>query len=97
MAIIQCPECTKQISDQAVSCPHCGAPRAAATVDASQGVVTTQATGKSQKGWQVAGVLAMIVGVIMISSDTPEIGGLLTFGGLVAVVAAKMSAWWQHG
>ncbi len=26
MALIQCRECGKQISDQAVACPHCGAP-----------------------------------------------------------------------
>ena len=24
MALIKCPECSKQISDQAASCPHCG-------------------------------------------------------------------------
>lgn len=50
MALVQCPECAKQISDQAASCPHCGAPRATVKVDATQGVITTQATGKSQKG-----------------------------------------------
>lgn len=26
MALIQCPECGKEISDQAASCPHCGYP-----------------------------------------------------------------------
>ena len=26
MAIILCPECGKEISDQAISCPHCGMP-----------------------------------------------------------------------
>ena len=26
MAIIQCPECTKNVSDKAKSCPHCGFP-----------------------------------------------------------------------
>ena len=24
MALIKCPECDKQISDKAESCPHCG-------------------------------------------------------------------------
>lgn len=27
MALIKCPECGKQISDQAASCPNCGMPR----------------------------------------------------------------------
>ncbi len=26
MALIQCPECQKQISEQAAACPHCGFP-----------------------------------------------------------------------
>ena len=26
MALVQCPECGKEISDSAVSCPHCGYP-----------------------------------------------------------------------
>ena len=26
MALIQCSECKKEISDQATSCPNCGAP-----------------------------------------------------------------------
>jgi predicted amidophosphoribosyltransferase len=26
MALINCPECAKQISDKATACPHCGLP-----------------------------------------------------------------------
>jgi hypothetical protein len=26
MALINCPECNKQVSDQATACPHCGRP-----------------------------------------------------------------------
>ncbi len=26
MALIACPECNKQVSDQAPACPHCGFP-----------------------------------------------------------------------
>jgi hypothetical protein len=29
MAIINCPECSKEISDKAKSCPHCGAKKKA--------------------------------------------------------------------
>ena len=28
MALIQCYECSKEISDKAPACPHCGAPQA---------------------------------------------------------------------
>ena len=26
MALIKCPECDLQVSDKAISCPHCGYP-----------------------------------------------------------------------
>ena len=26
MALISCPECTREVSDQAAACPHCGYP-----------------------------------------------------------------------
>lgn len=32
MALIDCTECRKQISDKAAACPHCGAPLAATAV-----------------------------------------------------------------
>ena len=28
MALIQCHECSKEVSDEALACPHCGAPKA---------------------------------------------------------------------
>ncbi|MEG1233998.1 MAG: zinc ribbon domain-containing protein [Acinetobacter sp.] len=33
MALINCPECSKQISDQSTTCPHCGYPIQARKVD----------------------------------------------------------------
>ena len=36
MALVQCPECKQEISDQATACPHCGAPRPGATASGSQ-------------------------------------------------------------
>jgi len=30
VALIACPECTREISDKAAACPHCGNPRQAA-------------------------------------------------------------------
>jgi hypothetical protein len=35
MALTQCPECDKQISDKATSCPHCGAPASPASMPSS--------------------------------------------------------------
>lgn len=36
MALIKCTECGKEISDKAVTCPHCGAPRINNTVYVSR-------------------------------------------------------------
>lgn len=33
MALTNCKECSKEISDKAASCPHCGAPTSSATAD----------------------------------------------------------------
>ena len=37
MALIKCPECSKDVSDKAPTCPNCGAPIAAASVDGGKG------------------------------------------------------------
>ena len=35
MALITCPECSREVSDQAVACPHCGYPLRAKSAPAS--------------------------------------------------------------
>lgn len=69
MALIACAECSKEISDKALSCPHCGAPQAApAAFQASTTVpVDSKKTGSSWLRWligvPVGGfVILMIVG-----------------------------------
>lgn len=43
MALIQCPECGKEISEKALSCPHCGCP-----INQSASVITTSVSEKEQ-------------------------------------------------
>lgn len=67
MAIIQCHECSGQVSDQAATCPHCGAP-----------VFKAPAKAVPQHINPVAGILVglMVVGSLAwcssSSSDKPE-------------------------
>ncbi|MFA6904369.1 MAG: zinc ribbon domain-containing protein [Gallionellaceae bacterium] len=42
MALINCNECGKEISDKATTCPHCGAP----TVNVSQNIADPNACSK---------------------------------------------------
>lgn len=62
MALIECSECRKQISDKAAACPHCGAPVASVPSSASTSTPTTS-TQPSKKKTHPANwvVLALIV------------------------------------
>src|SRR5688572_17085568 len=56
MALVTCTECSKEISDKAASCIHCGAPRSQA--------VTIEQTGKSLKAQQIIAAALFIFGLI---------------------------------
>jgi zinc ribbon protein len=55
MALIKCKECGKEISSDAVSCPHCGKPQFSATTN----------TSKKMTGWQM--VALVVVGTIVVT------------------------------
>lgn len=65
MSLTTCPECNKQVSDQATACPSCGYPMsvrldAAAAKAAKDGVVTVR---KSRGVYIVLGLLFGLLGV----------------------------------
>ena len=63
--LISCPECGKQISDQAASCPHCGRPmrRAAPTAYAPR---SAGQAAKRKEGPRPFLIFLLIMGVIML-------------------------------
>jgi hypothetical protein len=64
MALIQCPECKQQISDQAPVCPHCGAPRR----DTAPPATPSQIAGaQPQRSWgrPLTVALLLVIGVIV--------------------------------
>ena len=63
--LITCPECKKQISDQAAACPHCGRPmrRAAPTAYAPQ---PAGQAAKRKEGPRPFLIFLLIMGVIML-------------------------------
>ncbi|MBP3290406.1 MAG: TM2 domain-containing protein [Alistipes sp.] len=77
MALIYCRECGKQISDQALSCPHCGCTLARpAEVDPN----------KSDKDWLTCVLLSFFLGGLGIHSfyvgkNTVGVVQLITLGG----------------
>ena len=68
MALIDCPECGKQVSSKAPTCPNCGAPIATVPVASTSTpprasapeVQTIEQTSKIWKALQVFGVLLML-------------------------------------
>lgn len=48
MALIQCPECKREISDQAVACPQCGYPIAAKVIVEEENVSNSGTSAETQ-------------------------------------------------
>lgn len=93
MALVNCPECGKSISDQAPRCPHCG----------YQGTATTiEETAKKWKALQLVGGLGLIPSVVFtmwavqdVASTNIGIGAMTLCLGLY--LYASLMAWWHHG
>lgn len=107
MALIDCPECGKQVSDAARACPGCGVSIAGASEEKAAGanLTTTQITSKKLKLQQVASALLLLGGVVSLltvnsSPDEPmgpsPIPTALTSIGLVWFVVTRIRIWWHH-
>ena len=107
MALMACPECAREISDKAPSCPGCGAPIASAAERRSVGVplMTVQETSKRLKGHILVSALLFWGGIIWLVSagsagsanaDTGVVATLSMFGGLVLYIVTKFRIWWHH-
>jgi predicted nucleic acid-binding Zn ribbon protein len=91
MALIQCPECKKEVSDKAKNCPNCAYPFIEQTRK------TWKATRLICVGVGTLGVLLMIHGESAKNSTAFEVGLLLLFLGVGGVIVSKIWVWWQHG
>ncbi|MCD6417094.1 MAG: zinc-ribbon domain-containing protein [Planctomycetes bacterium] len=106
MALIECPECGKQVSDKAESCPHCGNPlRGKADVVGGRQVRAIEKTAKRFKAHILLSTLALLTGVVWMigscsASESESMSPwamLLTVVAAIWLLAAKISAWWHHG
>ena len=62
MALINCPECGKEISDMAPACPHCGYSSNPATAQKS----FSEASKKNIKKWGIIGVIGITLMIMFI-------------------------------
>ena len=102
MPLITCPECKKEISDKATTCPSCGYPIDVNPTDKQP--VTIQRTRKKWKVWQGISIVLVIVAFLMIMNGLfGGNGGLAGWGFFLLIVAlaialfAKIGAWWSTG
>ncbi len=100
MSLINCPECTSEISDKAPACPKCGAPISAEKIATESDLVTTQETSKKLKMHILISVL-LIFGGTIIALATAQSGGagfgtLIAVVGLVWFITTRFRTWWHH-
>ena len=84
MALIACPECKQQISNNAPVCPHCGYTLKATTIEQ---------TDKTWKLLKLMALLMFVVGLFLIPRASAWM--LITFG-IIFFIAGKIGAWWNN-
>ena len=98
MALVNCPDCGREISTSAKACPNCGRPMNK-NVDGS--VVTIQKTSKKIKAQGCLGAVIMILGFVCASASESVpavglIGSVLAFVGLIMMILSLIEKWWNH-
>lgn len=101
MPLIQCPDCSAQISRKAPACPNCGNPMSAENISTKSNLVTVQKTSKTLKIHSLLSGLCLLLGVVMtmvtLKSDSPSgLAPLLMFGGGIWFIVTRVRIWWHH-
>ena len=101
MALINCPECNKQISDKASACPDCGCPMTPPI--SSVQTQTIEKTAKKYKALSLVAVLMIFIGFIValstcgsMDSNGPVYGAFLAILGLGIYIVNRIVIWWRH-
>ncbi len=107
MALTTCPECNKQVSDNADTCPNCAYPLTGGGSTQAHGgkIQTVEQRSKRYKLQQLLSCL-LIIGSIMavmfgFSGDDPS-PGISAFGtlgivvGLIWFIIVRFLMWWHH-
>ncbi|MGO9370696.1 MAG: hypothetical protein ACLQBD_01190 [Syntrophobacteraceae bacterium] len=93
MALIECQECGKDVSELAAACPHCGAP-------VRQGVQTVEKTGKKWKGMKIIAWSLMLLSLPCFLNPQHEgntaLGLILLLLGATLWLYAALQTWWHH-
>jgi uncharacterized membrane protein YvbJ len=107
MALITCPECSKQVSDATLSCPNCGYAIGSASEDKAAGVPLAgiRQTSRKLQFQYIISILLLIAGgawIFVLVSSKEVVGKqdlifpvLMTIVGLVWAIVIKIRGLWQ--
>jgi zinc ribbon protein len=70
MSLISCPACSKQVSERAPACPHCGHPIAGPAPEAPQVIIHQQQAPRSQRGCGGGLVFLLLVVAGIVAAGT---------------------------
>lgn len=88
MALINCPECKKQISDSAPTCPSCGYLLKA---------VTIEQTSKTWKLCKIVAVLMFLLGLALFNNkELSWLASILIVFGVIFFIVGKFGSWWNN-
>lgn len=92
MALVNCPDCGKQISQNAVSCPNCGAPSNMYDNKSKEQYIVNPRIGE---GKIVLGGILIIFGLIYSYGGSYSLGAFCIILGLALTMAGKFQNWWH--
>jgi hypothetical protein len=103
MALIKCPECSKEISSKAPTCPQCGAP--VGVSQTSEAVTTIQGTTKILKIQQAFAIMLILAGMMSCigagdgtgRQDDIQNATYMLSAGFFWFIIVRIAIWWKHG
>jgi uncharacterized paraquat-inducible protein A len=102
MALINCPDCGTQVSENAVSCPKCASP-----IAGKQSKTLTEQSAKKYKLIRLAGIVVLLASVAIGIIGADEYGAAEGFNtiaagiglavGIILLIVGNALTWWHHG
>ena len=95
MSMIKCPECDREISDKAVSCPNCGCPIKETKIETEQEKINVRRKNKGEI-FIFFGVISFIFSIYAYNTTSKRIFGLSisAFWGISAVLIIIGIVFW---
>lgn len=88
MALIACPGCAKEFSDEAAACPHCAQP-------VTGSPMATQTSGREWKIVRLIGGLLMATGIVAWAGNSTD-AGMVFLLGCAIYLGGRLGDWWMR-